>query len=220
MEIKIEKQEQTFKVHSPYNSEWVSVAKRLNGKWDAKNKTWEFKNDLLNEVENCLYDIYGYGGDLLDVDVVITDRDFSYQKITFPNGATVERKYRDDSVSLRGDLVLLDGAFKSCGGSRANPVIGEVSNVKIRLYSVPENRLEEIEEYGDATVIEKKENGKYSSYTKEQLKNIKSIELDKIKVKGKDELVTIYKPVTNLMENYDSTSKKKVKTSSKKDNKK
>ena len=27
------------------------------------------------------------------------------------------------------------------------------------------------------------------------IKNIKSIELDKIKVKGKDELVTIYKPV-------------------------
>jgi len=35
----------------------------------------------------------------------------------------------------------------------------------------------------------------YSSYTKEKLKNIKSIELDKIKVKGKEELITIYKPV-------------------------
>ena len=35
----------------------------------------------------------------------------------------------------------------------------------------------------------------YSSYTKDQLKNIKSIELDKIKVKGKEELITIYKPV-------------------------
>jgi hypothetical protein len=60
----------------------------------------------------------------------------------------------------------------------------------------------------------------YSSYTKEQLKNIKSIELDKIKVKGKEELVTIYKPVINLMEGYDFTSKKKVTTNSKKDNKK
>jgi protein involved in ribonucleotide reduction len=60
----------------------------------------------------------------------------------------------------------------------------------------------------------------YSSYTKEQLKNIKSIELDKIKVKGKEELVTIYKPVINLMETYDSNSTKKVKTNSKKDNKK
>ena len=34
----------------------------------------------------------------------------------------------------------------------------------------------------------------YSSYTMEQLTNIKSIEVDKIKVKGKEELITIYKP--------------------------
>ena len=34
----------------------------------------------------------------------------------------------------------------------------------------------------------------YSSYTMEKLKNIESIEVDKIKVKGKDELITIYKP--------------------------
>jgi len=90
-------------------------------------------------------------------------------------------------------------------------VIGDAVNLAARLEAATRN-------YRD-------ENGKvtpliYSSYTKEQLKNIKSIELDKIKVKGKDELVTIYKPVTNLMENYDLTSKKKVKTNSKKDNKK
>ena len=35
----------------------------------------------------------------------------------------------------------------------------------------------------------------YSSYTMEKLKNIKSVEVDKIKVKGKEELITIYKPV-------------------------
>jgi adenylate cyclase len=35
----------------------------------------------------------------------------------------------------------------------------------------------------------------YSSYTMEQLKTIKSIEVDKINVKGKEELITIYKPV-------------------------
>ena len=33
----------------------------------------------------------------------------------------------------------------------------------------------------------------YSSYTQEQLKDIKSVEIDKIKVKGKEELITIYK---------------------------
>ena len=35
----------------------------------------------------------------------------------------------------------------------------------------------------------------YSSYTMEQLDNIQSVEVDKIKVKGKEELITIYKPV-------------------------
>ena len=35
----------------------------------------------------------------------------------------------------------------------------------------------------------------YSSYTQEKLENIKSIEVDKIKVKGKEELITIYKPI-------------------------
>ena len=34
----------------------------------------------------------------------------------------------------------------------------------------------------------------YSSYTKEQLVDVKSVEVDKIKVKGKEELITIYKP--------------------------
>ena len=48
----------------------------------------------------------------------------------------------------------------------------------------------------------KDENGKvltliYSSYTQEQLKDIKSVEIDKIKVKGKEELITIYKPIYN-----------------------
>jgi len=46
----------------------------------------------------------------------------------------------------------------------------------------------------------KDENGKvtpvlYSSFTQEKLENIKSIEVDKIKVKGKEELITIYKPI-------------------------
>jgi len=35
----------------------------------------------------------------------------------------------------------------------------------------------------------------YPSFTQEKLKNIKSVEVDKIKVKGKEELITIYKPI-------------------------
>ena len=64
-------------------------------------------------------------------------------------------------------------------------VIGDAVNLAARLEAATRN-------YKD-------ENGKvtptlYSSYTMEQLTDIRSIEVDKIKVKGKEELITIYKP--------------------------
>ena len=87
-------------------------------------------------------------------------------------------------------------------------VIGDAVNLAARLEAATRNYRDES---GNVTPLI------YSSYTQEQLKDIESIELDKIKVKGKEELVTIYKPI---MEGYDLTSTKKVKNNSKKDNKK
>ena len=65
-------------------------------------------------------------------------------------------------------------------------VIGDAVNLAARLEATTRN-------YKD-------ENGKvtpllYSSFTQEKLENIKSVEVDKIKVKGKEELITIYKPI-------------------------
>ena len=65
-------------------------------------------------------------------------------------------------------------------------VIGDSVNLAARLEAATRN-------YKD-------KNGKvtpllYPSFTYEKLKNIKSIEVDKIKVKGKEELITIYKPI-------------------------
>ena len=64
-------------------------------------------------------------------------------------------------------------------------VIGDSVNLAARLEASTRN-------YKTATGIEPLI---YSSYTKEKLKNIKSVEVDKIKVKGKEELITIYKPI-------------------------
>ena len=90
-------------------------------------------------------------------------------------------------------------------------VIGDAVNLAARLEAATRNYKDES---GNVAPLI------YSSYTKEQLNDIKSEELDRIFVKGKKELVTIYKPEANLMEGYDFTSKKKVTTNSKKDNKK
>jgi adenylate cyclase len=90
-------------------------------------------------------------------------------------------------------------------------VIGDAVNLAARLEAATRNYKDES---GNVAPLI------YSSYTKDQLKEVKSEELDRIFVKGKKELVTIYKPVTNLMEGYDLTSKEKDQTTSKKDNKK
>jgi adenylate cyclase len=65
-------------------------------------------------------------------------------------------------------------------------VIGDAVNLAARLEAATRNYKEK-----DGNIVATL----YSSYTMEQLKDIQSIEVDKIKVKGKEELITIYKPV-------------------------
>ena len=65
-------------------------------------------------------------------------------------------------------------------------VIGDAVNLAARLEAATRNYKEE-----DGNIVATL----YSSYTMDQLKDIESIEVDKIKVKGKEELITIYKPV-------------------------
>ena len=64
-------------------------------------------------------------------------------------------------------------------------VIGDAVNLAARLEATTRNYKEE-----DGSIV----STLYSSHTMEKLKNIESIEVDKIKVKGKEELITIYKP--------------------------
>ena len=64
-------------------------------------------------------------------------------------------------------------------------VIGDAVNLAARLEAATRNYKEE--NGGIVSIL-------YSSYTMEKLKTIKSVEVDKIKVKGKEELITIYKP--------------------------
>jgi len=64
-------------------------------------------------------------------------------------------------------------------------VIGDAVNLAARLETATRGYKDE---NGNVTPI------LYSSYTEEQLTTIESIEVDKINVKGKKELITIYKP--------------------------
>ena len=98
---------------------------------------------------------------------------------------TFNNTYADAAMQLGDETAILI----TTRGSEMRldySVIGDSVNLAARLEAQTRN-------YKD-------ENGKvtpvlYSSYTQEKLENIKSIEVDKIKVKGKEELITIYKPI-------------------------
>ena len=64
-------------------------------------------------------------------------------------------------------------------------VIGDAVNLAARLEAATRNYKDK-----DGCVL----STLYSSYTMEKLKDIESVEIDKIKVKGKEELITIYTP--------------------------
>ena len=123
-----------------------------------------------------------------------------------PNHAEMAVK---TSIACAEDTDKIKAEFKAKGlpdiniGSGVNTGICIVGNMgsEMRLdYSVIGDAVNLAARLEAQTRNYKDENGKvtptlYSSYTQEKLENIKSIEVDKIKVKGKEELITIYKPI-------------------------
>ena len=123
-----------------------------------------------------------------------------------PNHAEMAVK---TSIECAEETDKIKAEFKAKGlpdiniGSGVNTGICIVGNMgsEMRLdYSVIGDSVNLAARLEAQTRNYKDENGKvtpvlYSSFTKEKLENIKSIEVDKIKVKGKEELITIYKPI-------------------------
>ena len=159
-------------------------------------------NDYLNRMSKIVLDNGGtidkYMGDCIMA--------FWNAPLDCPNHAEMAVK---TSIECAKETALLKKEFKDKGlpeiniGSGVNTgtcIVGNMGSDMRFDYSVIGDAVNLAARLEAATRNYKGKDGNilatlYSSYTMEQLKDVESIEVDKIKVKGKEELITIYKPV-------------------------
>ena len=158
-------------------------------------------NDYLNRMSKIVMDNGGtidkYMGDCIMA--------FWNAPLDCPNHAEMAVK---TSIECARETALLKKEFKDKGlpeiniGSGVNTgtcIVGNMGSDMRFDYSVIGDAVNLAARLEAATRNYKGKDGNilatlYSSHTMEQLKDVESIEVDKIKVKGKEELITIYKP--------------------------
>ena len=128
----------TVKVESPYNSEWISRARELGGRWKAP--CWEFDQTHEQLVRKALMAIYGENGTVVEkvmVDVYL-DPETSYEEEIVLAGMTIARRRgRDWPVKMENGAVLVSGGFDASGGSAKYPRIGCPKDNSIIRVSLP-----------------------------------------------------------------------------------
>ena len=102
----------TFAVNAPYNSEFISAAKRLGGRWDAPEWVFDARDEA--RVRALLIECYGTDGEVADLVTIKIEWSNSESAKRGPiaaNGRTIARADGRDSGARLGDgvVILADG---------------------------------------------------------------------------------------------------------------
>lgn len=123
--IKINTNENTTTLSSPYHPELPKRAKALGGKFDGTSKTWKFDARDEDRVREMAVEIYGTDGtdtETVTVRVEIGEDDLVSQnrESLYLGGQQIARAFGRDSGALLADgVVLIEGRAES-GGSVKN----------------------------------------------------------------------------------------------------
>lgn len=139
MTIKIRNDGGKVSVHSPYHPDFVTAARKLNGKWNSPY--WNFDSRDEQRVREACFKVYGTdGGEVETVDIRMQVTRSSDNPLFAYGRMIVERRGRDTRVNLGDGVVILDGDFpRSCGSTKypsltnGEPVTVEVRDVPVSL---------------------------------------------------------------------------------------
>lgn len=108
--IKIEQINDKLYVYTPYNKDILVPWHKLNGKWSSSKICWIFNNDLKEEIENVLYDYFGFENNkmkVVDIEIYF-EKNISYGSYFYLFGKCIYNNYMkldsDCSIIQGGDL--------------------------------------------------------------------------------------------------------------------
>jgi hypothetical protein len=144
-------------VKSPFHPTFPAKARAIGGKWDGGTRRWTFDARDEERARALCMEIFGTDGTpqaTATVQIVVEQAWRAVGREYWRFGRRLINKMgRDSTPSLGDGVILVDGAFLSRGGSRANPIItmrGESVTLEVR--DVPRAALEADD--GEYTIVE------------------------------------------------------------------
>lgn len=140
MDVSIEVEGDYVYVDAPYDEDFIKGVRSLRGKWDKPY--WVFDARDEDRIRSLCLKVYGDNGIAADKLVTVRIDAEKYdkwpgQEIRIAGRALVRRMERDRAVQLAPRTHVVEGAFKSRGGSRKNPRIEKVEGVVLEVRDIP-----------------------------------------------------------------------------------
>jgi len=172
--------------YTPYSTDFVSEAKKLNGKWDGAAKAWVFDERDGEKVREICRKVYGTDGATLDVELVtvrlcLDKIGTSYDKLELFGRSICRRQSRDSAVRLDGSVIIVEGGFPETGGSVKNPSLSTRTGTILEVRDVPKSIIKP-EDFQEGAI--------------EILENDKKVNIQALK----DEAVAIRKRLAEILE--------------------
>ena len=180
----VTKKEDLWSIVSPYDREFVTFARRHGAKWDADEKSWNFKvnGEVKEKIEKKLYELYKYTkNEVRNIKLRAKCEDILQDECLKVGEYTLAfRKYRDEPVIIADPTTFIEkGTFKDKGGSMKYPAVTFTDGAEITFEISEEyfNSLPE-EEKEKFVVVSKDEvdKEKLLAEKEELLKRIEEIE--------------------------------------------
>jgi hypothetical protein len=122
---------------SPYHPDFISEARKLNGKWISPE--WSFDARDVDRVKEKLRSIYGTAGEetaTCTIRVPMDRRGYG-SEIYVAGRLVAKRSSRDSKATIGEGVVIVEGMIPDCGGSVKNPRVNFSIGAVVEIRDVP-----------------------------------------------------------------------------------